>query len=64
MKLSILESSGSHIHAFYKKFKHILMSILYVPSHLLDAKDPVVNKIDILSLQGANDLVRMKDTEW
>lgn len=40
------------------------MSILYVPSHLLDAKDPVVNKIDILSLQGANDLVRMKDTEW
>lgn len=39
-----------------------LMSVLYVPGHLLGAKDPV-NKIDIPSAQGANDLVRMEDTE-
>lgn len=48
---------------FIKNLDTYLMSILYVPSHLLDAKDPVVNKIDILSPQGANDLVRMRDTE-
>lgn len=40
------------------------MSALYVPGHLLDAKDPVVNKTrNSPSHQGANDLVRIKDTE-
>lgn len=35
-----------------------------MPRHLLDAKDPVVNKTDNSpSPQGANDLVRMKDTQ-
>lgn len=34
-----------------------------MPSHVLEAKDTVVNKIDILSPQGANALVRTRDTE-
>lgn len=31
--------------------------------HLLDAKNPAVNKIDIPGPQGAHDSVRMRDTE-
>lgn len=38
------------------------MSVLYVLGHLLDSKDPVVNKIDSPTPQGVNDLVRMKNT--
>lgn len=38
------------------------MSATYVPGHLLEAKNPVVNKTDSNpSPQGTNDLVRMKD---
>lgn len=40
------------------------MSALYVPGHLLEAKNPVVNKTDSNpSPPATDDSVRMKDTE-